>query len=81
MRRKRGHESLKMKSGVQDQVGTTLNCAQQLPSGRTSAPCDTATQTSGLELCGFLQFNNRQVVPTKNSIRLFPLQYAADSVA
>ena len=38
-----------------------MNCAQQLPSRRTSAPCDTETQTSNLDLRGFLQLNNRQM--------------------
>ncbi len=53
-----------MKAGGQHQVGTALDCAQQLPSGRTSAPCDTATPASNLELRGLFQINNRQMSPT-----------------
>ena len=59
---KRGCKSLKRKDPGLDQVGAALDCAQQLPSRRTSAPCDTATQTSGIELCGFLQLNDRQML-------------------
>jgi len=47
-----------MKDAGQDQVGAALEHVENLLSGRTSAPCDTATQASSLELRGFLQLNN-----------------------
>ena len=41
-----------------------MDDTKQITSGRTSAPCDTETQTSNLELRGFLQPHNRQMPPT-----------------
>jgi len=61
---KRGHESFETEAGRVDQVDTAMRCAKPLPSGRTSAPCGIATQTSNLELRGFLQLNNRQMPAT-----------------
>ncbi len=59
---KRGRESLDSEASRVDQDDTRLNLAEGLPSGRTSAPCDTATKASSLELRGFLQINNGQMV-------------------
>jgi hypothetical protein len=59
--RKRGCKRLERKDAGQDQAEAALNCAQRLPSGRTSAQCDTATDAINLELRGFLQLNNRQM--------------------
>jgi len=56
--RKRGSRRFKRKDAGQDQVGAALNCAQQLPSGCTSAPCDTAAQVSSLKRRGFFQIND-----------------------
>jgi len=64
LNRKRGSKRLRRKDVGHDRVGAALDCAQQLPSGRTAAPCNAATQTSKFELCGFLQLNSRQMSPT-----------------
>jgi hypothetical protein len=59
---KRGRESLDSEASRLDQDDTRLNLAEGLPSGRTSAPYDTANKASSLELRGFLQINNGQMV-------------------
>jgi hypothetical protein len=64
LNRKRGTKRLKRKDAGQDQAGAELNCAVYLLSGRTSAPCEAATQASNLDLRGFLQLNNRQMPAT-----------------
>ena len=65
---KRGRESLDSEARRSGQDDTRANFADGLSSRRTSAPCDTATQVSSLELRGFIQLNNRQM-PAAGQVR------------
>jgi hypothetical protein len=65
---KKDREGFETEVGRVEQVEIALSCAEQLPSGRSSAPCAAATQTSSLELRGFLQLNKRQM-PTTGQMR------------
>ena len=51
--RKRCHESLNGLANDQEEAGTALDHAQQLPSGRTSGPCATRPRPAALSYAAF----------------------------